>query len=171
MNPPCWKVSWYDMAISIWDHASQLGLHGEPHTGRMGVRGSGDDNLQLKISQRPKDSPGTGDLGVLAPCETKGQCAAPPVCMRLVGMTLFPWHDFPWHCPTESCNPSGPSAEECSHIYFLSAGLVLEYTPLQHRSKKLEEPGGSCWVHGRCTMIMVNKRQIHVPLFNEWFAA
>ena len=28
--------------------------------------------------------------------------------------------------------------QECSHIYFLSAGLVLEYTPLAHRSKKLE---------------------------------
>lgn len=31
------------------------------------------------------------------------------------------------------------AGEECSHIYFLSAGLVLEYTPLANRSKKLED--------------------------------
>lgn len=31
------------------------------------------------------------------------------------------------------------AGEECTHIYFLSAGLVLEYTPLAHRSKKLED--------------------------------
>ena len=31
-----------------------------------------------------------------------------------------------------------PSSQECTNIYFLSAGLILEYTPLQERSKKLE---------------------------------